>query len=302
MSDTTQTPADNRQTPEQAYEHWRNHRINRQAAVSIRDYSEADNYKKHEVAAAIAFVRACLPPQASTGREWERECEVLPSGDYPGMFFVTDNDFYNMKFLHPDGRWRCGMSGTESRFLSADAARAALAQAPDPRTPQASPASDKGKPLDIDSLPHDAASVLRAAMKAEAGRSSYPPPASYKGHPDTINPVADPDFVARMPAPPPASGEQSGRCTCQKHERGDDEHSPDCGTSIPPNHRVEAANDAYTLASPVETPATVPVPLELAREIVDRDFSVRRHLESDHPHARLYDTLAAGVKEADRGK
>ena len=56
----TTTP-DNHQTPEQAYDRWRNHRINRELAGAIGDYAAADGHAEHELAAAIAFVRSCLP-------------------------------------------------------------------------------------------------------------------------------------------------------------------------------------------------------------------------------------------------
>lgn len=50
------------------------------------------------------------------------------------------------------------------------------------------------------------------------------------------------------------------------------------------------------------TPATVPVPLELAREWQLTRKQLRSWLRGDCLASRLYDTLAAVVKEAKRGK
>jgi len=63
---------------------------------------------------------------------------------------------------------------------------------------------------------------------------------------------------------------------------------------------IEAYSPNNKIGGDANEPATVPVPLALAMKVVDRDHPIRQHLERDDLHARLYDTLAAGVKEADR--
>ena len=83
------------------------------------------------VLAAIAFVRSCFPPQASTGREWERECKI--DTDHEG---TTVSDGSSSWWLTPrgwvhDSKW-IDMPIGPDRFPTESAAFSALAKAPRP--------------------------------------------------------------------------------------------------------------------------------------------------------------------------
>ena len=79
---------------------------------------------------------------------------------------------------------------------------------------------------------------------------------------------------------------------------------PPAGRPTPEEFKAMFDRDmARTFTPPADTPpATVPVPLELAREWQLTRKQLRSGLRGDCLASHLYDTLAAGVKEAERGK